>query len=731
MRRLSVVLLLLSIGALAPSAAQAASCVTGNVMPIDEVIDESSAPEGFHAEGLTVARGDDPKPFDVTVLGVLDDGVAVGVDMIIVEVADQPGSTDITDAEGIWAGMSGSPVYEDDVNGRFIGAVAYGLAFGPSNIGGLAAAEDIDKVLGLAAPAATSRTLRAPAALQEKMVATGAVTARQAAARFERLPIPLGVSGLNGNRLQTFADRLGGGERFIPFHAGAGALAAAPGDPDQIQPGSNFATAISYGDITAAGIGTTTARCDDSVIAFGHPMNFDGPTALSVHNATAITIQDDPTLVPFKLANIGGTVGTLDQDRLSGIRGLLGAAPDPIEVSSTVTEGVAKSDDGLTNVNRSIDVPDIAAGHLLGNIDGVIDRIGGGRATVGWTVRGTAGGKQFSLTRNNKFADPGDISFMAVDEMFAMLSTLVDNPFAEVNFTDVDIDADVQAPFRTWRITDVEQRVGTDWDPIDGALQVDPGQTIRVRALLAQDRSTVKPAPVEFSLKVPADAGGREGSLEVTGGGGSPDEEFAEESGGDPQSFDELVDALRKTPTNNQIAAELTFFSEERSTAAASVRKPTDEVVSGGAGVALIVSGGEEPPSCEFTPCEEPPLGSPPSLNVGGKSAFKLSTALRRGLKLTVRTSEAGRITLRALVDRKTARRLKIKKNAKAAVVVATASKRVHSGRNTVKLVFTKKARKRLRHAKRVKLAVRATIRSVEGNRATDRFKLTLKKKLR
>jgi hypothetical protein len=731
MRRLSVVLLMLLIGALAPSAAQAASCLTSNVMPIDDVIAESAAPEGFQAEGLTVARGDDPKPFDVTVLGVLDDGVAVGVDMIIVKVADKAGSTDIADAKGIWAGMSGSPVYEGDVNGRFIGAVAYGLGFGPSNIGGLAAAEDMDKVMSLGLPAAAPRSVRAPAALRAKMVASGAVTAGQAKSNFERLPIPLGVSGLSSDRLQKFADRLPGSERFIPFHAGAGALAAAPGDPDQIQAGGNFATALSYGDITAAGIGTTTARCDDTAIAFGHPMNFDGPTALSVHNATAITIQDDPTVAPFKLANVGGVVGTLDQDRLSGIRGLLGAAPDPIEVTSTVKEGAAKSDDGLTNVNRSIDVPDIAAGHLLGNIDGVIDRIGGGRATVGWTVRGTAGGKQFSLTRNNKFADPGDISFVAVDEMFAMLFTLVDNPFAEVKFTDVDVDADVQAPFRAWRITGVEQRVGTDWDPIDGMLEVDPGQTIRVRALLAQDRSTVKPAPVEFSLKVPLDAAGREGSLDVTGGGGSPDEEFAEESSGEPQTFDQLVDALRKTPTNNEVAAELSFFSEESPGPVASARKPTDEVVSGGASVPVLVSGGEEPPSCEFPPCEEPPLGSPPSLNVGGKSAFKLSTALRRGLKLTVRSSEAGRITLKALVDRKTAKRLKLKKNAKAAVVVASASKRVHSGRNAVKLVFTKKARKRLRHAKRVKLSVRATIRSVEGNRATDRFKLTLKKKLR
>src|SRR6185503_16802746 len=110
-----------------------------------------------------------------------------------------------------------------------------------------------------------------------------------------------------------------------------------------------------------------------------------------------------------KLANIGGTVGTLDQDRLSGIRAVFGDAPDPVVVSSKVNQAAAAPFAHVTNVNRTREVPDIAAFHLISNIDGEIDRIGGGRSTVGWTVTGTAGGKQFSLTRNNKFADPFDI----------------------------------------------------------------------------------------------------------------------------------------------------------------------------------------------------------------------------------------------------------------------------------------------------------------------------------
>jgi SpoIVB peptidase S55 len=733
MRRLSAVLGLLLFGALAPAAVAApppAVCPT-LTMPIADVIAQSAGTASFHATGWTVSDGTEPEEFDVTVVGVLDDGIAAGVDMIMVEVSGPA----IDKAGGIWAGMSGSPVYSD--GGEFIGAVAYGLSFGPSKIGGLAAGADMVDVLeGNLPPAANLRKI--PAALRKEMVATGAVTARQAASGPERLRTPLAVSGLGAGRLNAFANRLAGHERFIPYVAGAAAAPPEPGNPADIKPGGNFAAALSYGEITAAGVGTTTLVCGDEAVAFGHPFNFDGPTALSVHTADAILIQDDPVGSPFKLANIGGTVGTLDQDRLSGIRGVFGAAPAPVLVQSRVNGG--DFDDHETRVNRTQEAPDIAAFHVVSNIDSEIDRISGGTSTVGWTVTGTAGGKQFSLTRNNKFADPFDISFFTPDEMFFMLAAVAQNPFVDVKFDQVKVDAQVQFPFREYRITKVEQRVGGDWEEIEGSITAAPGATLRVRALLAQDRSTTPIAPVEFSLKVPATASG-EGTLDIVGGaGGGGGEEGMVTESGEPETFDELLDMIRKTPQNNQIVATLTFFGggggeggegggESPAVPPVKQTKDTAEVVSGGASISVSIPG-EEPPCGEIEPCEEPG-GSGPNLNLGGKSAFKLSSALKHGLKLTLRTSEAGRATVKALVDRKTARRLKIKKNAKGPVVVATATKRVHSGRNAVKLTFTKKARKRLKHAKRVKLAVRASIRSVEGNTATDRFNLTLKRKLR
>jgi hypothetical protein len=95
-----------------------------DVMPVSEITD------GMLGTGWTVSEGRDPEPFDAEVLGVLPDAIAPGRDMIVVDTS----SPAITEAGGIWFGMSGSPVYHD---GRLMGALAFGLSFGPSSVAGL------------------------------------------------------------------------------------------------------------------------------------------------------------------------------------------------------------------------------------------------------------------------------------------------------------------------------------------------------------------------------------------------------------------------------------------------------------------------------------------------------------------------------------------------------------------------------------------------------------------
>jgi hypothetical protein len=722
-RRLTLAVLTLLTGPLVAGApaAPAASCL--NTMPVSDVT------VGMTTHGLTVSNGKTPEPFTADVLGVLENGIAPGVDMIIVEAH----SAALDKAGGIWAGMSGSPVYADS-DDRLVGAVAYGLSFGPSKIGGLAAAADMDKVLQLTSQPAAPRTVALPKALKAKIIAHGDATAKELSGGLQQLPLPLSVSGLRSSRLAAFASRLPGAERFVPFAAGT--VASSPTDIADIVPGSNIAAAMSYGDVGAAGVGTTTGVCGDHVVAFGHPMNFDGPTALSAHTADAITIQDDSLGSPFKLANIGGTVGTLDQDRLSGIRAILGAAPDPIDVTSKVDDGAGASRTGLTEIDRTGDSPDIAAFHLVSNIDRVIDRVGGGTTALGWTVTGIANGQHFSLSRNNRFADPLDISFGSADELFNDLFTLVENPFTDVTFTGISMNATVKSPFRQYRVTGLQQLKGGAWVTVGDTdtLELEPGSTLRVRVLLANFRSTVPVAPVEFSFPVPADATG-DGSLDIFGSMGGGDDEGGEfvasgDSGsGEPASFNDLLKSLSNAPRNDELDATLSMFGtgggggegvpalmDASTPEPVNVTKRLAEVVTGSLSIPVTVPSTDEPGQ----PSE------PPTLNLGGKATLKLATALRKGLRLTVDSSAPGRLVARATVDKKTAKRLHLKKT-----VVASASKVIGDGRSHVTLKFTKKAKKRLKHAKRVKLSLRATITDRDGNTAVDHRKLVLKSKMK
>ena len=62
---------------------------------------------------------------------MLNDGIEPGVNLVMAKL-----SSPEIDANGIWEGMSGSPVY-DESTGQIIGAVAYTLAWGETQVAGI------------------------------------------------------------------------------------------------------------------------------------------------------------------------------------------------------------------------------------------------------------------------------------------------------------------------------------------------------------------------------------------------------------------------------------------------------------------------------------------------------------------------------------------------------------------------------------------------------------------
>jgi hypothetical protein len=352
-------------------------------------------------------------------------------------------------------------------------------------------------------------------------------------------------------------------------------------------PGGNFASLVSYGDVTAGAIGTTSYVCGDDALAFGHPMQLSGRAHYGANDADALAIVRDSTFGAFKMANIGPSFGTVDQDRLAALRGDLTTTPELIPVVSTVTSiDLGRTRAGRSFVTSSVFVPGIAPGHLFANIDGVIDRVGGGTAMLELSLLGhRPDGSPWQLHRRERVASQGDISFEAAIALEELLSELDRNRWEDVAFDQVAVRADVSDTFTALEIRDL--RVSVNGSPFQRAeeLAVSPGDELVVRVTMRRYRGPQAFARV--TIRVPGNASGF-GMLDVSGGGTAPSPCDVDTSAC-PRSFPGLVKALRKAPRNDQIVASLVLLNDDGSISNRSVRSPRDSVVVGGIQIPVVI----------------------------------------------------------------------------------------------------------------------------------------------
>jgi hypothetical protein len=566
------------VSAIGAPAAAAAICTQPSVLPVSQL------KAGMKGTALTVVQGRSPVSFNVEVLGVLPDGIAPGIDFILIKTSGR-----VIDATGgIAAGMSGSPVY---VHGKLVGSISYGFSAADQTIGGVTPIEPMLEVMNYPSLLASTTTalgrassVKLTADLEQTAARAAGVSAAEFPSTARQLRVPVAVSGLNGrgmDKLSQFIQRAN--LPFAPYRAGR-ARAVLDSSAQPLAPGSAVGAAASYGDLTFAGVGTLTATalCGDEVrsLAFGHPFFFDGETGLGWNAAEVLTVVPDPSNLfgPFKLANLAELHGTVDQDRLAAIRAVEGELPRLAPVTSHVENpDLGKSRNGTTHMARQDFVPFLSAFHLLLNQDVVFDRIGAGSSDLSWTVRGTRpSGAPFEFTRRNMYYSPWDISFESIFELEFNLSAIQQNEFEAVRVDEVVLDSEITQRNKTAKITRVKS--ASSLQPALKAreyLLVRPRDTIRLRVFLLPAGATAERA-VDLTQRVPRTARG-EGELVIRGGGMAGDEEcfFGECGEGDeevtpgPASFDELLAALSGAEHSYDLVASLGLRSGTRTTVAA------------------------------------------------------------------------------------------------------------------------------------------------------------------
>ena len=404
-------------------------------MPVNDV---NTGMEGI---AKTVIVGDTISTFDVKVLGVMKDKGPSG-HLILAKfsgpVMDQTG--------GIAHGMSGSPVY---INGKLVGAVAYGWGFADGTIGMITPIEDMVKLWNIPYEKNLSRPWD-----DKQLIPLGT---------------PLMAYGFDAASMDYFKSKL------PQYKYETYDTASASGDETAkpLEAGGSVAALLVDGDLKLGAIGTVTYVDGEKIVAFGHPFLKHGSSNYFMHNASIFTVVKSYDAA-FKLGSMGKEVGSVTEDRGAGIAGVSGVISPGIpmrfhlkdlDMGRDKTSSVKVIEDGEMT-------PTLAATSLYNMLNKTLDRSGAGTATISYTI--TPRGKEHKpLTRTNMFYSSDSISEKAVDEFYNVIDVLMNNRFINYEISDISVETEVTQDKKTAKLIDASA----------SSTIVSPGDTIVVEFL--------------------------------------------------------------------------------------------------------------------------------------------------------------------------------------------------------------------------------------------------------
>jgi SpoIVB peptidase S55 len=322
------------------------------------VLPLSQVKPGMKGRGKSVFQGQTAEEFEVEVLGVLEN--AQPKRNIIMARLKGRG----LESTGVIQGMSGSPVY---VDGKLIGAVAYGFSFSKEAIAGITPIEEMMAIAAAAPEARTgissALTIREDLSLEELAAAfrgnlAPAPRERAAGTALAPLELPLVFSGFSAaafEKARSFFGPLG----FRAVRAGTGGQTPTSPPPagPSLREGDAVGVQLVGGDLDISAVGTATYVDGSKVLAFGHPLYNLGPVDYGMTRASVIAVM--PSLESsFKLATTGPVIGRFSQDRTAGAAGEVGVLPRLIPFNISLQTGPeARKDYKLKLVNDKFLTP--------------------------------------------------------------------------------------------------------------------------------------------------------------------------------------------------------------------------------------------------------------------------------------------------------------------------------------------------------------------------------------
>ena len=510
---------------------------------------------GMKGISRTVFSGSEPEEFGVEILGVLPGFPAPRQSAIIARLTGAS-----VQKTGVFAGMSGSPVY---IDGRLVGAIAFSFPFSKEPIAGITPIKQMIDIFERGSeqrtrspqePRATSFTqlaatewkpvLPKPAVTGAPLiasVATGSPLVPLMGQQFAPIATPVVFGGISQETLALFAPQLLA-NGLLPV-SGVGGSAAitplAPVNDKTLAPGTSVSVQLVRGDYSIAAAGTVTFRDDKRIYAFGHPFLSLGAAEMPMAESSVVTVIPN-TNNSFKLSVPGQMVGSISQDRATGIYGQLGQAPKMIPVKINLRTSRERSEEYKFEVaNDSFLTP------LLLNI-AIYNTITSSERTLGESTISISGkinvAGQDAVVVERRFS-AANAGVMAAGSVAVPVAALLSSGFENVNINGVTLDISS---------TDTKSAGTLERISLDRT-EAGRGDTVEIQAYVRTEsgKQFVQRIPVRIPTDVPL------GQLLVFVGDGGSLQEGSAAKAFVPTDLGQLVGAINKIKKNDRLYVKL------------------------------------------------------------------------------------------------------------------------------------------------------------------------------
>jgi hypothetical protein len=509
---------------------------------------------GMKGTARTVFSGTEAEEFGVEILGVLPGFPGPRQSAIIARLTGAN-----AEKTGVFAGMSGSPVF---IDGKIVGAIAFSFPFSKEPIAGITpikqmidlfnrGSENIkpkeprvvsfsqlagtDWKPNLPKPAVSSVSLLAP-------VSAGSPLLPLIGQQMTPIATPLVFTGISQESLAVFTPQLVA-SGLLPV-AGVGGSAAitplAEVNGNTFPPGSSISVQLVRGDYSLAAAGTVTLRDEDRIYAFGHPFLSLGASDMPMTESSVVTVISNMNN-SFKLSVPGKMVGSISQDRASGIYGLLRRAPKMIPVKVSLHTSRDRTETySYEIVNDSFLTPLLLNFTLFNTITSSERAIGDSTISVKGEIK-VKGHEPIQIDR--RFSANNNSPIMAAGAIAAPVSSLLSSGFDDVQLDGITLDIDSSET----KYAGTLERITLD------RTEVRRGEKIEVQAYVRTEsgKQFVQRIPVQ----IPEDAG--LGQLLVFVGDGGALQEGSAAKSFVPQDLGQLVKAINTVKKSDRLYVKL------------------------------------------------------------------------------------------------------------------------------------------------------------------------------